>query len=320
MENFEDNYLWLEDIYSQNSLNWVNEQNLRTVSELEKYSNFNEIYNKSLNILNNPEKIPYISFLGNNVYNFWQDKNNIRGVYRRTTLKSFLSNETDWEIVFDLDEISKEENENWVFKATCHLEPLYERCFLYLSRGGKDASVVREFDLINKKFIANGFLLEEAKQSVCWLNKNSILVSSTIGENSATKSGYGRKIKKLSRGTPYSEAKEIFSIGEDDIGCFILNSKNSDYVFLLRKITRYESEYNLLNHDDSLIKLNIPSSSDLLGVFKNYALIYNRESFIFSDINIEENSIYAINLKDVRNNTFNKTSAKFIFKNTKSKI
>ena len=52
---------------------------------------------------------------GECLYNFWQDAENPRGLWRRTTLESYRKRDPDWEAVLDLDALAAAEDENWVW-------------------------------------------------------------------------------------------------------------------------------------------------------------------------------------------------------------
>ena len=93
------------------------------------------------------------------------------GLWRRTTLDEYRKAEPAWETIIDLDALSAAEKENWVWHGADCLKPDYERCLVQLSRGGADAEVVREFDLVTKAFVKDGFFLPEAKSSVAWLDE-----------------------------------------------------------------------------------------------------------------------------------------------------
>ena len=95
--------------------------------------------------------------LGPYYYNFWRDGKNPRGLWRRTTLEEFKKAKPAWEVVLDLDLLGKEEKENWVWHGAQALKPDYKLALISLSRGGADASVVREFDLERKAFVQDGF-------------------------------------------------------------------------------------------------------------------------------------------------------------------
>ena len=75
------------------------------------------LYTRVLNILESQDKIPYIQKIGKKYYNFWQDQNHLKGILRRTTLESYQNDKPEWETVIDLDALSKQENENWVYKG-----------------------------------------------------------------------------------------------------------------------------------------------------------------------------------------------------------
>ena len=92
----------------------------------------------------------------------------------------------EWETVLDIDALAKAEDENWVYKGTAWLAPDYERCLIKLSRGGTDASVHREFDMVAKRFVEGGFALPEAKSGVTWLDRDTLLVGTDWGEGSLT--------------------------------------------------------------------------------------------------------------------------------------
>jgi prolyl oligopeptidase len=106
-----------------------------------------------LAILDSDARIPMVSKSGDYLYNFWRDKKNPRGIWRRTTMDEYVKAEPKWEILLDLDALGKAENENWVWGGGQLLRPDYKRAMLSLSRGGADAKVYREFDVEKKEFV-----------------------------------------------------------------------------------------------------------------------------------------------------------------------
>src|SRR6202008_5020432 len=115
-----------------------------------------------LDVFNSRDRIPFVSKAGDYYYNLWQDAENPRGVWRRTTLEEYRKPQPAWETVLDLGKLSAEENEKWVLKNAQCLAPKYERCLLSLSRAGADAVVIREFDIPTKSFVKDGFVLPES--------------------------------------------------------------------------------------------------------------------------------------------------------------
>ena len=62
--------------------------------------------------------------------------------------------------------------------------------------------VYREFDLVTREFVADGFQLEEAKGSVGWIDLDTVFVQTNFGDGSMTDSGYPRIAKIWKRARP----------------------------------------------------------------------------------------------------------------------
>ena len=86
----EDPYLWLEEVDEKKALEFVNQQNKLTVEKLSQQKEYQSIFTKTLEIYNSTDRIVYPNILGGYIYNFWQDKDHARGIWRRT-LKSSTS-------------------------------------------------------------------------------------------------------------------------------------------------------------------------------------------------------------------------------------
>ena len=77
----------------------------------------------------------------------------LSGVWRKTNVSDYRNAEPKWQTLLDVDRLAEKEHEDWVFVGTHCLAPLMERCMIRLSRGGKDAAVLREFDLSRREFV-----------------------------------------------------------------------------------------------------------------------------------------------------------------------
>jgi prolyl oligopeptidase len=291
MTNIQDTdpFLWLENIESSDSLKWVEEQNQHTVSILEKHPEYQNIYNNTLKQLQSDDKIPYVILRNNYVYNFWQDSTNIQGIIRRTTVEDYRNEHPAWDIVLDLDRLSRATDEKWVYKDATYIYPTHpcNRTILHLSKGGSDACFMKEFDIETKKFILDGFNLNEAKSDVTWLDIDHIFVGTDFGPGSLTRSGYPRIIKLWTRGTALENAETIFEISPDDVAVDITNfyehglGGNIKYTIISRMIDFYNKDFFLL-HNDSLYtktKINLPEQCNLLGLYKNQFLISLQEDW-----------------------------------------
>src|SRR5699024_7532405 len=207
-----DPFLWLEKVHGERATSWVDQQNARTkATAFASGDTFEHLRGQLLEVMNSDARIPYVRKMGDYYYNFWKDKQHPRGIWRRTTLDSYKTDNPDWETVLDVDALGRKDGHKWVFKGAQCLKPAYQRCLLSLSPHGGDAVVVREFDLDTKSFVKNGFQLPESKTDVDWIGKNHIYVGTNFGEGSMTKSSYPRIAKEWTRGTPLADAKTVYA-------------------------------------------------------------------------------------------------------------
>ena len=199
-QNDIDPYLWLEEVEGEKAISWAKKQSDATMEIIEADPRFQQFIDESLVIYEATDRILYGTIRGDQIYNFWRDEKNIRGVWRRSPLKAYLRNKPVWEVLIDFDALAEKEGENWVYKSATGLPPAYDRFLVELSRGGKDAVVVREFDVRTKTFIKNGFITEESKQTVSWIDENTVFLSTDFGSETMTESGYPATIRIWKRG------------------------------------------------------------------------------------------------------------------------
>lgn len=301
-----DPYLWLEDIESKESLEWVKKQNKRSLPVLENHPRYQKMYDKTLEILQSKDKIPYVTIprgycadRDNHVYNFWQDSAHIRGILRRTTIESYREDKPDWELILDLDKLSEAMNENWVYKGYTQLYPNNNRIILHLSRGGSDACVLKEFDIETKLFIDDGFNLPEAKSDIIWIDIDHVFVKTDFGPGSLTKSGYPRIIKLWTRGTKLEDAEQIFECSVDDVSASVKHLYDHEvrgkikYTVITRTKDFYNNEFFLYgSYSSTTIKLNLPQRCKILGLYKDQFIISLREDWN----SIQSGSICSFNL------------------------
>jgi prolyl oligopeptidase len=213
----DDPYRWLEDVGADRSRAWVDERNAECTSTLARGERFQELERRILGILNSKDKIPAVRKIGDQFYNFWRDATHPKGVWRRTSLEEFCKPEPAWETVLDVDALATAESEDWVWHDATVLEPAADRCLIEISRGGSDAHVVREFDLVRREFVPGGFSLPEAKTTVSWRTRDCILVATDFGPGSTTTSGYPRTVREWRRGTPLASAEMVYEGSIEDM-------------------------------------------------------------------------------------------------------
>lgn len=273
-----DPYLWLEEVEAPKSLDWVRARNARSLARLEKDPRYPEVEAALRKIYTAKDKLPYPSQSGGWITNFWRDENNPKGLWRRATLEEYRKAEPNWDVVLDIDELSRNEKESWVYQGGQCLPPEYDRCLIHLSRGGKDASVVREFDVPAKSFVAGGFTLPEAKSSVGWLDRDRIWVGTDFGPGSMTKSGYPRIVKIWKRGTPLSSAKTIYEGKESDVSVSGSTSWRPEGRVSTIQVAPsfFESMTFVYRDDGKLARIPYPIDGDYYGFFQGHFMFQLR--------------------------------------------
>ncbi len=278
----EDPFIWLEEIEGEKALAWARAENAKTFGVLEADPRFAVFRDRALDILQAQDRIPVVSIQANGLYNFWQDQSHVRGLWRRTTMESYQGAQPEWETMLDIDALAKAENANWVFKGANCLAPDYRRCLVVLSDGGKDASVLREFDTVEKRFVDGGFNLPESKQNATWVDQDTLLVSRDWGPGTMTKSGYPFVIKELKRGQSLDQARELFRGTEGDVStsAFVLRDGDGAVhgIGAQRAVDFFNSEYSLLT-DAGPVKLPLPAKSDVSGIIDGRLLVSVREDW-----------------------------------------
>ena len=242
-----DDFLWLEEQRGARALAWVKTENAKTTAILEKDPRFSALYRDALAVAQASDRIPYASFIGGALYNFWQDSAHVRGIWRRTTIASYRTATPSWTTVLDLDSLARVEKANWVWHGADCAAPVERRCMIALSDGGEDAVTVREFDLGTRAFVKNGFVLSHGKQRFAWVGQDTLLVSREWNKGELTTSGYPYIVKRLSRGQPMTAAVEIFRGAAKDGGYGVSPNTLDDgtgrrVVLIDRPISTFETE------------------------------------------------------------------------------
>lgn len=280
----EDPHVWLEDVSGEKALDWVKARNEKAKQRIESDASFEKLRNDLLEILDSNARIPFVAKNGEFYYNFWRDKTNERGLWRRTTLSEYKKAEPNWEVLLDLDALGKTEGENWVWKGASLLRPDYTRALVTLSRGGADADVTREFDLVKKEFIADGFKRPESKGGMSWIDLDHVFVSTDFGAGTMTDSGYPRIAKIWTRGKPMEEAVTVYEGTATDmsIGAAHDDSPGFERDFVTRNIAFYNDELYWLKDRRDLVKIDVPNTANK-SVFHQYLLVELREPWTVGD-------------------------------------
>ncbi|MFZ5610243.1 MAG: prolyl oligopeptidase family serine peptidase [Pseudomonadota bacterium] len=293
--NLDDPYLWLEEIEGEKALAWVKARNGESLDVLEGEPGFAEYRARAEAILSAKDRIPYVSFIGGQLYNLWRDEDHVRGLWRRTTLVSYESADPVWETVLDLDALAKAEGENWIWgDAQCRGTD-HRRCLITLSRGGTDAAVVREFDLRSKAFVADGFMVEEAKTWFAWYDDDTLIIGSDFGPGSQTEAGYPRFLKLWRRGETLAEAPPIFEVPVTAMGATAHSELGHDRAdrLLFGLKTFWSSQRVHLKADGAQVAWPLPEDADFKTLLGGYVLALLRSDWSEDGVTYPRGSLVA---------------------------
>ena len=276
-----DPYLWLEDVTGDQALDWVRAQNSVSQQALTTDPEFEPLRADLRAILDSEARIPAVEKIGGLFYNFWRDKAHPAGLWRRTTLAEYRKPAPAWETVIDLDAINAAEQANWVWHGAECLKPEGRHCLVALSRGGSDADVTREFDLVAKDWVKGGFERPEAKGSLGWRDADSVYVATDFGQGSMTTSGYARIVKLWTRGTPMASAATVYEGKPEDLGVAAYRDHTPGFErdFVWRGLAFYNNELYLREADGTLRKVDAPNSA-IKGVHRQWLTLQLREPLV----------------------------------------
>jgi prolyl oligopeptidase len=277
-----DPFQWLEEVEGKTALDWVATENKRSLDILQSDPRYEALHSAALKIVNASDQVPMPSFRAGGIDNFWQDKDAVRGVWRRTSLESYRTKTPQWETVLDIDALSKSEAANWVYKGSNCLAPEERLCLVSLSDGGKDAVEVREFDTAAKAFVKDGFALPAGKQQAAWIDKDTLLVGREWTPGLVTESGYPFVIKRLKRGQALGQATEVFAGTKSDVGVWpgVIRDADGRHVadYVTRAVGFFDSEVHILTPKGS-VRLLVPTKSSFQAYLDGQAIFTLEEAW-----------------------------------------
>ena len=296
-ETNEDPRAWLEDVEGEAPLTWVRERNAESAARLASTARFAAIESELLEVLTSQDKIPGVSQRGEFLYNFWTDAEHERGLWRRTTWEQYRTAEPEWETVLDLDALSEADGIQWVWHGASHLAPDYTHALVALSRGGSDADITREFDLVYKTFSDGGFERPESKGGLGWTTAapDEVFVYTDFGPGTMTPSGYPRTVRRWRRGTPIESAELIYEGAPEDmyIGAGSDRTPGFEREYVQRAIAFYNSEtYEIRGGELALI--DVPRTAES-GVWREWLLVNLRDPWRIDGSHFPAGALLATN-------------------------
>jgi prolyl oligopeptidase len=294
-----DPFLWLEDAESPRALAWVKAQNVRSLAELRGDPRYPTLRKEAKAIFDAADRIPGPSLIGRDVHNLWQDPEHVRGLWRRTSLASYATPAPAWETVLDLDALSAADKADWVWRGVICPPPAYRRCMLQLSDGGEDAVRAREFDLKTRRFVVGGFDLPRGKQTIDWLDDDTLIVSRDWGPGTTTPSGYGFVVKVLKRGWRLGQAVQVFRGDPTDVSVdpSVLRDRLGNRLVVIERATDFFHAEHWMLTDQGPVRLNLPQKSTIEGLLDGQLILTLQEDWASPLGAFKAGSLVAVELR-----------------------
>ncbi len=288
-----DPFLWLEDIHGARAMEWVKRENALTTKQFVDNPRFAETRDRILEVLDSEARIPDVTRMGGQLYNFWKDKAHPRGLWRRTTLEQYRKPQPQWETLLDLDALNQTEGARWVFKDVQCLKPDYVRCLISLSPDGGDAVAVREFDTATRAFIKDGFVLPVAKTRIGWIDDDTIYVGTDFGPGTLTDSSYPRIVKQWKRGTPLTAAAVVYEGKASDLSVSAYHDRTPGFErdFVSVATDFFHGQLYQRVHD-KLVPIDIPTDATA-DTRREWLLVQTRSPWTVGDVTYPAGALLA---------------------------
>lgn len=257
----DDPWLWLEGVDDPRALAWADAQTAATLARLDSPA-FRADRDALRTLLDRPDNLPGVTRRGGLLYNFWRDAAHPRGLWRRTTLDRYRQPDPGWDILLDLDALAAMEGEDWVWAGAVTLPPEHARALLFLSRGGGDATVLREFDLPSRSFVPDGFNAPEAKGGACWLDRDTVLLFTASG--GATRAGYARTVRVWPRGTDPAAAPVVFETDPANMAASAEFDRENGRLMFIARTGFFDVEVWVGTRAGPVQRVDLPTDASLL--------------------------------------------------------
>ncbi|HTH60371.1 MAG TPA: prolyl oligopeptidase family serine peptidase [Paraburkholderia sp.] len=289
-----DPFLSLESLDDPAVDAWVDEQNARTRAAWHGGERFDALA-KRLAEAYLPRERPVIPSRWRQwAYDFWEDEDNPKGLWRRTPWADWRARRAAWQPLIDFDALGAAEDRPWVCAGIDILYPDGDRALIQLSDGGADATVVREFDIERREFVTGGFEIAKAgKHAISWVDRDTVYVGWDNGAKTLTRSGYPREVRRWARGTRLADAPVVFRGEYDDISVEADYDPVEDRHDVVRSVDFFDSHSYRLSDAGDWVRYDAPSHVEV-GAWRGWLLLEPRLDWVCAGVTYPGGSLLAI--------------------------
>ena len=214
--------LWLEDTKRPATQAWIAARNAETTARLLADPRFERERQRFLSLGSGAHSDTYLN--GGVVNRVVADARHPLGRWQVLAASPAARQQlgAGWQTMLDLDDLARREGVRrtiplWWQNPMCDTR-VGSRCLLSLSPDGGDRTVLREFDLATRTFVADGFRIDtKARTYADWIDADHVLLASDFGPGSLSDAGYARQARLWTRGTAFTQARLLFEAPADAV-------------------------------------------------------------------------------------------------------
>ncbi|MEX3610697.1 prolyl oligopeptidase family serine peptidase [Rothia sp. LK2588] len=293
-----DPFAYLEELNDE-TLEWARQRTDKTLS-IFSGSRFHRHLAESNEIMASKDKLVVGTRRGEYVYVFYADGEHPRGLWRRTPKADYdewrgPETEPEWELLLDIGALGREEGQPWVFGGMKICRDGYDRALVTLRPGGSDANVIREFDLVTREFVPDGFVKPLSKGDARWLNRNTVLLAHDFGD-ATTRAGYPSTVRLWQRGTRIEDARVLLAGEKTDtrVGGHNFNLPGFEKTMVYRTINFRNTElYDMDRTTHEITRFRVPRSADCAAV-RDWLTVHLREPWEVAGQRFASGSLLAL--------------------------
>ena len=178
----------------------------------------------------------------------------------------------DWDVVIDVDELARADDENWVWAGADVIEPDHTVALISLSRGGSDAAVVREFDMRTRNSSRTASSCPRPRRrsagktrTPCCSAPTSVKARSPSPDIRGWSSGGGA-------GQPLDDAETLFSAATTDVIVAASVDRTPGFERTVRRASISSTRRSYELRGGELIRIDTPTDASI-SVHRNWLLI-----------------------------------------------